>query len=520
MGAMKIPSPQEIGLPEHYEQWRPNQLETLRLLLSSTKRTKVPSIPVGGGKTGIALAFAKISNQPTCIVTESRGLQDQYAREGKGCGIVDIRGRRNYDCHMRNDYTCEEGVAANCPYKGTVQCPANAAEMRAATSTLVVTNYAKWIASRKFGRGMEHFTQVIFDEGHQAVEAVGHAMQVLLHHKEIEETLGVNFLSTPESLDMQQWKVWASEARNVAELKMLQARIKIAGVTNPRPAWVRHYTHMRLLTKRLAILSLARSNDWVVEEVKEGYQFDPVRIGRYTETALFMRIPSIVCMSATIRPKTMYLLGQPKDSFDYWEFPSEFDSTRCPIYYIPVMRVDKHAEDLSQLWLQLDQIAAKRRDRKGLVQTISFLRADQVIASSRFASSMLINPKGEAPTEMLEQFYESGPGTILVSPSVGSGYDFAFKRAEFQFICKIPFPPPSKILKARTDDDRDYPYYLAWNKLSQIIGRVMRDKKDRGESFIGDRHMDWFMKYSYLAPKSFKMFLKEVQHVPPPPPRL
>lgn len=537
---MRIPSPQEIGLPEWYEAWRPNQEEALRLMLSSTKRVKVTSAPVGSGKSGLVIAFAVITKLPTCIVTESRGLQDQYLEEGKNCGMVDIRGRRNYDCHMREDYTCEEGHAASCPHKGSVMCGASAAEIRASVSNLVVTNYSKWITAKKFGKGMEHFKQVVFDEGHASVDAVGASMQVMLHHKEIEETLGFNFLSGSESDDMVAWKTWASEARAVAELKMLQARARIAGITNPKPAHVRHYTHMRLLTKRLSILMLAQPKDWVVEEVKDtrkektnektletswigtrgGFQFDPVRVGRYTEQALFFRIPSVVFISATIRPKTMFLLGQPKASFDYWEFDSEFDPKRCPIYYIPTMRVDHRAGDLAQLWLKHDQIAAKRTDRKSLVQTISFTRRDEVLNCSRFADRMLINPQGEPPTDTLDTFYKSQPGTILVSPSFGSGYDFKFKKAEWQFICKIPFPPPSKILKARTRDDPEYPYYIAWNKLAQIFGRIMRDKADRGESFIGDMHMDWFLKYSYLAPKSFKMFLKRVEHVPPPPPKL
>lgn len=515
---MNLPSPREVGLPDKYTEWRPSQEDALHRLLSSTKRVKVLSMPVGSGKTAVVITYAVITKVPTCIVTENRGLQDQYLADGRGCGMVDIRGRHNYTCDMREDYTCEEGHAARCPYKGTVACPSSAAEMRAAISLLVVTNYSKWTASRKFGKGMDHFKQVVFDEGHTAVDAVGRAMQVILHHREIEETLGIDFPRITD--DMLIWKSWASEARAVAELKMLIMQHKLAGLTDPKAAWVRHYTHMRLLSRRLAILTLAKPVDWVVEESPAGFHFDPVRPGRYTEPALFMRVPSVVLISATIRPKTLYLLGQKKETFDYWEFDSDFDPRRCPIYYIPVMRVDYHVDNLSPLWLKLDQIAARRTDRKGIVQSISFVRRDEVMARSRFASEMLINPKGEAPTEMLALFDQAGPGTILVSPSVGSGYDFAFTKAEWQFICKIPFPPPSKILKARTADDREYPYYVAWNKLAQIVGRLMRDKKDRGESFICDMHMEWFIKYSYLAPKTFKLFFKRVEYVPPPPPKL
>ena len=31
-------------------------------------------------------------------------------------------------------------------------------------------------------------------------------------------------------------------------------------------------------------------------------------------------------------------------------------------------------------------------------------------------------------------------GTVLVSPSVSTGYDFPGRECEWQFICKVPFP--------------------------------------------------------------------------------
>ncbi len=423
---MQIPSPRELGLPPQYETLRPVQEEALRQLLTSTKRVKVVSAATGSGKTLIVLMYALITKQPTCFVTESRGLQLQYMEVGQHVGMTKIWGKRNYTCHLRADYTCEEGSAANCPHKGSVVCPASADEMRAATSRLVTTNYAKWIAARKAGRGMDHFKAVVFDEGHESVNAVGSAMQIVLHHHEVEEILGLDFPSSPASDDLVAWKSWASTARGVAEVKMLQARSLLASVTSPKPSLVRHYTHMRLLTKRLAVLSILKPTDWVVEESSVGFTFDPIRLGRYTEAALFLRIPNVILISATIRPKTLFMLGQTKESFDFWEFASEFDIQRCPIYYLPVMRVDYRADDLSQLWLKLDQIAARRRDRKGLVQTISFIRRDAILARSRFASSMLVNPQGEAPSEILETFDQAGAGAILVSPSFASGYDFAF----------------------------------------------------------------------------------------------
>lgn len=436
-------------------------------------------------------------------------------------GLVDIRGRRNYSCDLKPDYTCEDGYAARCPHKGSILCPASQAEMRAACSPLVVTNYDKWTSAKKFGQGMEHFNQVVFDEGHQAPDAIARAMQVVLGDREIEDLLGLDFPSPREALEFVNWKPWAAEARGLAEEMMVEAR-KLLQDPNPKSAWIKEYLHLRNLTKRLATIATANANNWVVDEVEKGYQFDPVRVGRYAEATLLLGVPSVLVVSATLRPKTLYMLGVATNNFDFQEFDSDFDPKRCPIYYVPTMRVDSRAGDLAMLWIRLDQIAARRTDRKGIVHTISYARRDEILARSRFAGAMLINPKGEASTGIMNEFKDAPPGTILVSPSVGAGFDFPMQECEWQFVCKIPFPDSrSKIVKARQEDDKEYGPYQAMNKLVQIFGRGMRSKADQCENFIGDSHLDWFLpKYSHLAPKSFKGFFRRVEVLPQPPAKL
>lgn len=518
---MAVPTPQQIGLPPKFDSWRPAQAEALRWLLAQHKRVKALLGPTGFGKTAVYVAYAKLTGLPTCFITESRGLQDQLMGDFGSIGMVDIRGRRNYTCDLKPDYTCEDGYASRCPYKGTVACPSSQAEMRAATSSLVVTNYDKWTASRKFGQGLAHIQQVVFDEGHTAPDALARAMQVILHAKEIEETLALDFPMASQAGEMVNWKPWAASARADAEREMLIAREKLRE-HNPKSALVRHYLHMRNLTRRLATLATAQSENWVADSIEKGYQFDPIRPGRYAESALLLHVPSIVIVSATLRPKTLFMMGLGKGTFEFREFDSEFDKKRCPIYYVPTMRVDVRAKDLAMLWVRLDQIAAKRTDRKGIVHTISYARRDEVLNSSRFSGSMMVNQKGEAPTWMVDEFKRARPGAILVSPSVGAGFDFPKQACEWQFVCKIPFPDGrSKILQARQADDKEYGAYQAINKLVQIFGRGMRSREDSCENFIADDHLQWFLpRYGHLAPKWFHNFFQEVTVLPQPPARL
>ena len=67
---------------------------------------------------------------------------------------------------------------------------------------------------------------------------------------------------------------------------------------------------------------MANDKQWVVEEVKEGFQFDPIAPGRYAEGVLLLGIPKIIVVSATLRPKTMYMMGIGKENFEFKEFDS------------------------------------------------------------------------------------------------------------------------------------------------------------------------------------------------------
>lgn len=515
-----IPNPRQVGLPPKFESWRDAQAESIRVMLDSPKRVTALSAPTGFGKSPAYVAFAILSGKPTCIVTNSRGLQDQLMRDYGEIGLVDLRGRSNYQCGMRDDYSCHEGYAARCPYKGSAACPAGLAEIQASQSNLVVTNYDKWTSSRRFGTALNHFEQVVFDEGHDAPDAIARAMQVLLTPNEIDSTLELDLPLEAASVNC--WKIWSDYARHEAAHRYDDLKRKISLAVDPKPSWVREYYHLQNLIRRLSILATLRPQDWVVDETQMGFQFDPIRPARYSESILLQHIPRIIVVSATLRPKTLVMLGISKDVSDFYEFDSDFDPSKCPIYYVPTMRVDVRATDLSMLWVRLDQIAAKRRDRKGIIHTISYARRDDILKISRFAGSMIVNPKGEPATATVNAFRNCVPGTILVSPSVGTGYDFAYKDAEWQFIVKIPFPDGrTKINKARSEDDKEFGPYQAMQSLVQMAGRISRAKDDVGETFIPDMHMDWFIpRYSHLAPRSFKQFFRRVEVLPQPPERL
>lgn len=356
-------------------------------------------------------------------------------------------------------------------------------------------------------------------------------MQIRISQHEAESILKLDFPDHADAEFFSTWKLWAAHAREVAQKKMKDAQRKMQD-PDPKASHVRAFTHLRNLVRRLSILATANPLNWIVDQTTkpDGYQFDPIHPGRYLESSLLLKVPDVTFMSATLTMKTMFMIGIGRHLFEMREYPSEFDPSRCPIYYVPTMKVDSQAHSLAPLWARLDEFAKPRRDRNGLVQTVSFARRDDAIHHSEALQramrddKLFYNSRGEPPTEVIEHFVNAYPGAVLVSPSIGQGFDFKGRRAEWQFITKIPFPPPSKVLNARCDKsmggDPEHAHYLAWQKLVQMAGRVMRDHRDRGETVIADDHLQWFIRYRHLAPKSFQQFFKAVPVLPPPPERL
>lgn len=539
---MKIPSTQSLGMPTKYTQWRATQEQSLDVTVTQYGRKRVVGLcsPTGSGKTGTNLGLGLILNEPTCIVTDSRGLQDQYMKpeEGGALGMVDLRGRDNYPCNYRDDYSCDQGRTASCPYSGSMNCPASKAEVKFSTAMLGVTNYAKWTSARRSAAPyIQHFSQVIFDEGHTAPLALARAMQVKLHHKEMEETLKLPFPVVPslkkyEAEDMtqqiKQWKVWVEVAKEMCEREMMKAKTKMESVKSPKPAWVKHYLHMRELNRRLGILRLASSHNWVVDYFKDatgdwGFVFDPIRPGRYTDALLFGSVRRIVLTSATLNLKTLRLLGIKPEDYHFQEFDSTFDPDKGPIYYLPLAAIDSKATEYeySQLWNMIDRVMSPRRDRKGGIHTVSYERRDSLVGRSRFAPWMMVNEKGEPPSEDIIKFKESEMGRILVSPSFGTGYDFPGDELEYNIVVKIPFEPPSKIVQARDKDDGgEYRGYRAMGLLEQMFGRGNRAEEDTCESFIFDKNMDWFMKrFGKFATRNFHNRLRRISQLPQPLPK-
>lgn len=281
---------------------------------------------------------------------------------------------------------------------------------------------------------------------------------------------------------------------------------------------------LRDLTRRLHAIKTMKG-EWVHEEARDRrgrrvVRFDPVWPGEYAEASLFAGVPHVILTSATIRPKTLELLGvSDAGTYDFIEYPSGFDVSRRPFTWVPTVRVRFDMDPgHARLWVaKIDAIIRNRLDRKGIIHTVSYSRRDYILRYSEFASRMLSHDAGGLQ-DCVARFRAAGPGTVLVSPSAGTGFDFPGADCRYQIIGKVPFPDSrSKVLQARQDRDPDYFAYVAAQQLVQMAGRGMRSAQDWCETFIIDDNWAWFFsKFKAFMPRWFTASCRKSVTVPPP----
>ena len=516
------PTPPEFGAPAKFHSWRDGQDNLFWDVLDSKKRFSIHNAPVGCGKSLGYMTAALAMGKRVAVLTESKGLQDQIHKDFSGIGLYDMRGLANYTCramaeggHLEAAWnkrwgrpTCEMGpctAGLRCDLKNS-GCDYFDSYKAAYGSQLVSTNYAYWIAIHKYGEGLGKFDMLVCDEAHAADAQLSSALSVEFDARDVRE-----LKSKPPKADapLQNWRMWAR-----VQLQRVQGKLdfytKGAAIGQTATAGTNGFSFVldtdipdaselkfwKKLEGKCKTLSES-TDDWVIETSEDGHhtRIAPVWVRNYAETHLFLSIPRVVMMSATVRPKIEDLLGMNEKQCEFKEYPSTFPVSRRPIYWIPTVRLNYNTEpnDLKTWAVRIDQIIARRLHWKGIIHTRSYERQRYLKEHSRFRDIMFANTAGNT-RDVVQSFRDAKAPAILVSPSVGTGFDFPHDAARYQIIGKVPFRDArGAILKAQAEEDPDYLNYLTAQDLIQTYGRSNRAPDDFSETFIVDDSIEWFL---------------------------
>lgn len=155
-------SPSDLGLPAKFHTWRPGQWSSIETGLETDKRFIALSTPTGGGKSVTCVSSAILEGKRAIYVTSSKGLQKQLHDDFAECGMVDMRGRQNYQC-VKGNVSCSEGRILECRDAG---CPYTASRNEFINADLASTNYAYYLSSVIHSEGVGDCGMLILDEAH------------------------------------------------------------------------------------------------------------------------------------------------------------------------------------------------------------------------------------------------------------------------------------------------------------------------------------------------------------------
>jgi Rad3-related DNA helicase len=152
------------------------------------------------------------------------------------------------------------------------------------------------------------------------------------------------------------------------------------------------------------------------------------------------------------------------------------------------------------------RIMDKFHDKKGLIHCNSY-KVGQALYDTLMNSShshRIIFPKnGDEREKAFNEHASSKIPTVIISPSMTEGFDFAGKLAEWQIIAKVPFPNMGdKHTCARKDVDDNWYKMETIKTIVQACGRIVRSENDVGVTYIMDSDMNRLLDYNpHFFPK-------------------
>lgn len=547
-------APTDIGLPDKFREWRPNQFAAVERILDSDKRFVMLCLSTGSGKTAIYYTAALLSGVRTAVLTATKGLMDQIAVEMSTLS-TDIRGQGNYTCPIADSFnlprhTTVDDAPCQCGYRCRMKwsggCSYYDQYRTAQAASIFSTNYQMWMhdslqeranGDLQYGyiadglgdvqtivaKDTQAVKMLVCDEAHDADSQLTKFAGVDITRKECFE-LGMEWLGGSGGHSVDDWREWSAQNNTVITDKLEREKERLRSQNGA--GWSRQLKRYRDMKRKLDKLSDMRvEDDWILTENQDrqngrqngksiwSVRMDPLVPARYAEKILWRGVEKVVLVSATVRPKTAELLGINGSELDFIEFPSNFDPARRPFVVVPAIQLNRRTEQddgKMRLWLaRLDSVIDRLKHWKGVVHSVSYDRGNFILNNSRH-SSIMVTHDTRNRAEMVELFKQMEAPAILVSPAVETGYDFRGDQARWQAVTKIPFASVTDpLIKARQDRDKDYGRMLATQKLMQAYGRSTRADDDWSVTVMMDGNFAWF----YRSARKFmtRFFVEAVQ---------
>ncbi len=459
--------------------------------------------PVGTGKSGIAVAFARAieaAGGNTFMVTLTEHLQDQYMRDFAEHGLKALKGRGKYRCDKAGG-SCAVGRTLKLKCN---DCPYQTAKVQAFAAPHMVCNYHSFLANTGgpgYTRAMEAFEANSTPEDGPAARDV--AIWDEAHTMEA-------FLLEQMGLDVDLSKLGIAIASPLPDTQsdptpyfdLLKGQI-LPAVEKELKATVDPNERERLELFQLAALSaLSRreTDDWVPERPElRGGQLDPSRfIMKPLKVAAYG--PQLhgwadfnIFMSGTILSAWQMVmnLGLDADAGEHIVVPSPFPAKNRPIF---ATRLDMTFKSRDESWpiafKLIDRLMTLHAKDKGMLLVPSNAMLDAIKKGLSPANAVrIITASGDTRLKKYQEHIDSRSPTVLAAPGMWEGADLKGDASRFQIIPAIPRAFFKGQIAARAKVDKQWYRWLNYTKFLQGTGRSIRDENDFAATYVLDQDL-------------------------------
>lgn len=507
-----VGEPSDLGLP--YSSWRSYENSDLTqkdlveelIELFEDYDCVLFEAPTGTGKTGVAMAVANYFNWDTYHLTSTKQLQDQILEDFEF--VNTIKGRGNYECNMFPRLT-----AGDCPYaKVNRGCPLKdscnymVARDECLNSGVRVLNYKYHLFSNAYTDFWPNSDLMILDECHNAESElmgfVGHSFSYDDFHE-----MDTKFPGREET-DLIIEKLEKARDNVGLHIQQLEQNFQrtLDGEKNLSDETLEELSaYKNYMYKLNMVLNNFNETYWIVDynnpaafggDWEDAYvTMKPIMVKAYTD--LLLNADKALFMSATIGDKETFCdnLGLKQDKVGMLSTDTGFDRNKRPFVYYDVAKVSRDNMDNAIVYIIdfLDDFISKHRDEKGIVHTISYNLGNRILENSIHTHNIIHHiGDGYSRADALYEFKHSEPPSILLSPSMDEGVDFAGDDARWQVILKFPFLSLGDgQVKQRQQIDQDWYAQESINRLVQTYGRIVRSEDDYGVTYFLDKNFDW-----------------------------
>lgn len=495
---------------------RDKQAQALDYIIKAVKagyRDIVIAAPTGVGKTGIGVAVCEwasadggenpvVDGEPGgYYLTAQKILQKQITEDftsgkftGKGSSI---KSSSEYPCEKFKN--CGLGRKAKKKCK-CASCPYVVAKESFVTSHTAITNYPYLFSEHLYVSKLPKRRVIVCDECHLLERQITRFNDLSVDQDVVSKWLG-STVDLPRLKTLYDFVAWIESEYVPALSEKLEAITLLEDSPQLTDQAAKELVdidqHICKINRALKLIK-DDPRDWVYwDDVSQqniyGCTARPLSAAPFTAECIHSMGSIRIYMSAFPGEKRVFCrsLGLDHNRVAWKGMGSPFKEENRRVLVTAAGSMSKRNVEASfgSFVRIVGKILDLHANERGIIHCNSYQLGSRIVSafSDSEHSSRFIFPKNSTERETAFAQHSASPNSVIVSPSMIEGFDFADDLARWQVIAKVPYPSLGDAqVVAKKDQERDWYELQTIMAIVQASGRICRNENDKGTTYILD----------------------------------